>query len=255
MSKILLIDDSVPIREMLKAVLAPESHQILEATDGDMGVTMARESAPDLIILDMNMPKMTGWEVGPILRTHPTTKDIPIIALTADQSTQGREKAYEAGCNFFVTKPVTAERVLNAVTAALGNFKQVEIKPAEADATVSKRVLIVDDDSLMRSLLAGLVDGLGAEVVGEAENGNEAVEAFKRFQPTITFLDINMPVKDGVWALQEIMEIDPRATIVMLSANDDTSIAESCLYAGARNYVKKGDGPEELRASLKAVLG
>jgi len=92
-------------------------------------------------------------------------------------------------------------------------------------------------------------------VVGEAENGEEAVEAYERYQPDVTFLDINMPVKNGVFALREIILQNPIAKVIMLTANDDTSVAESCIYLGARNYIIKGEGPEDLKQNLSAVLG
>jgi two-component system cell cycle response regulator DivK len=119
MARILVVDDNETIRQLLAMVLTQEGHDIIEAEDGDMAVERARAEIPDLIVMDLNMPKMTGWEAGPILRSHPETRDIPIIALTADTSTEGREKAYAAGCDFFVVKPLAADRVLRAVNASL----------------------------------------------------------------------------------------------------------------------------------------
>jgi CheY-like chemotaxis protein len=160
MAKVLIIDDSKPIRETLKAILASENHKIFEAVDGDSGVDMARETTPDLIILDMNMPKMTGWEVAPILRTHPNTRNIPIIALTADQSTQGREKAYEAGCDIFVTKPIDAGRLLLALSAVSENYNANGNRHENKEKQALRRVLVVDNDRVMRSLLTAILKTL-----------------------------------------------------------------------------------------------
>ena len=119
MAKILIIDDSVPIRKLLKELLAIDAHEIVEAVNGDEGVAMSRQTIPDLIILDMNMPKMTGWDVAPLIRSHPKTKRIPILALTADTSTESREKAHDAGCDRYIGKPIDAARLLKAVNALL----------------------------------------------------------------------------------------------------------------------------------------
>ena len=255
MANILVVDDNEPIRQILGSVLSQEGHGVIEAEDGDMAVKVARAEIPDLIIMDMNMPKMTGWEVGPVLRTHPETRDIPIIALTADTSTEGREKAYAAGCDYFVVKPLAADRILRAVNASLRAPSPRAASGDAAEERRPRRILIVDDDEVMRKLIGGMVAALGAEVVGEAENGEDAIQAFGRLRPELTLLDVNMPVKNGVDALQDIIALDAGATVVMLSANDDTSIAESCLYEGARNYIKKGAGPEDLQGGLVAVLG
>ena len=255
MANILVVDDNEPIRQILGSVLSQEGHGVIEAEDGDMAVKVARAEIPDLIIMDMNMPKMTGWEVGPVLRTHPETRDIPIIALTADTSTEGREKAYAAGCDYFVVKPLAADRILRAVNASLRAPSPRAGAGGEAEDRRPRRILIVDDDEVMRKLIGGMVAAMGAEVVGEAGNGEDAIQAFGRLRPELTLLDVNKPTMNGVDALREIIALDAGATVVMLSANDDTSIAESCLYEGARNYIKKGAGPEDLRSGLMAVLG
>ncbi len=119
MAKVLVIDDSDPIRALLRTLLAQLGHEVIEAIDGDSGVEKSRAEKPDLIILDMNLPKMTGWEIAPIIRSHPATQKIPIIALTADSSTEGGEIAHLAGCDRYMTKPIQAELLLTAISEIL----------------------------------------------------------------------------------------------------------------------------------------
>ncbi len=119
MAQILIVDDEEIIREILKAVLETNGHEVLEATDGDTCIDMARASTPDLIILDMNMPKMTGFEVAPLLKTHPRTKKTPILALTADKTTESIEAAYEAGCDHYLAKPILGEKLVQVVSDML----------------------------------------------------------------------------------------------------------------------------------------
>ncbi len=118
----------------------------------------------------------------------------------------------------------------------------------------SCRVLIADDDKLVRGLLSSMLSVLGADVVGEAENGVEAVQAFEKYAPDLTLLDINMPVRDGIGALEDIMARDPNAIVVMLSATSDMEVAERGVNAGARNYVRKGATPDALTIMLKSAL-
>ncbi len=116
------------------------------------------------------------------------------------------------------------------------------------------RVLIADDEPRIRTLMRALLSGFDAEVVAEAENGLEAVQAFEECDPDITFLDIDMPVKDGIEALAEIIEKSPVAAVVMLTAKSDMEVADSCVEAGARGYIRKGATPGALSLLIKAQL-
>jgi len=112
------------------------------------------------------------------------------------------------------------------------------------------RVLICDDDPLMRKLLGKLLAMMGCEIVGEGHDGNEGIQLFKEHKPDLTLMDINMPGKNGVDALNEIIKADSYASVVMLSAMDDTTVAESCLHSGAVGYIKKGTDMGALQAAL-----
>ena len=114
MARILIVDDESLIRDVLRVICETHGHEVVEAENGDQGIDKARSETPNLIILDMNMPNMTGWEVIPLLRSHPDTKAVPVIAMTADASAESREEAHNAGCDRYITKPIDAKR-LNAV--------------------------------------------------------------------------------------------------------------------------------------------
>jgi len=116
------------------------------------------------------------------------------------------------------------------------------------------RVLIIDDNKMMRDALKPMLSTLGARVIAEAESGEEGIQAFKEHKPDATFLDIKMPGKSGVETLKDIIEIDPDAIVVMLTAVTDTDIADSCIKHGARHFVRKGASPAILSIMLKAGL-
>jgi len=123
-----------------------------------------------------------------------------------------------------------------------------------ADDSSQLRVLVVDDEKLMRDAIKVMLQGLEANVVGEADNGKKAIVAFDKHNPDITFLDISMPVKNGVDALREILAKDPSAVVIMLTAHSDISVAESCIHLGARDYISKGVPTDVLMTTLKAQL-
>jgi CheY-like chemotaxis protein len=111
MAKILVVDDDELMRDLICALLESKGHSVVDADNGDTAVNMARTELPDLIILDMNMPGMTGWETIPVIRSHPDTRDIPIVAVTGDSSTGGRDEAHLAGVDRYVTKPIVPDRL------------------------------------------------------------------------------------------------------------------------------------------------
>jgi len=116
------------------------------------------------------------------------------------------------------------------------------------------RVLVVDDDKIVRDYIKSLLTSLGAVVVGEAENGDDAVRAFIEFNPDLTFLDIQMPVKNGKDALEEILDNDSSAHVVMLTSVVDMAIADACIELGALSFIRKQAASNILRIMVKAQL-
>ena len=123
MPRILLVEDNEMNRDMLSRRLARKEYEVLVAVDGKEGVEMAGSEAPDLILMDMSLPVMDGWEATRQLKASPETKAIPIIALTAHAMSGDREKAIEAGCDDYDTKPIELTRLLAKMEALLGEKK------------------------------------------------------------------------------------------------------------------------------------
>jgi CheY-like chemotaxis protein len=119
MAKILLIEDNEMNRDMLARRLERRGYQVVMAVDGDQGVRLAQEHAPDLILMDMSLPVLDGWEATRQLKATPTTQAIPIIALTAHAMSGDREKALDAGCNDYDSKPIEFPRLLGKIEALL----------------------------------------------------------------------------------------------------------------------------------------
>ncbi|MDZ4716965.1 MAG: response regulator [Roseiflexaceae bacterium] len=119
MPKILLVEDNEMNRDMLSRRLERKGYQILIAVDGSQGVAMARSETPDLILMDMSLPVLDGWEATRQLKADPQTKIIPIIALTAHAMASDREQALAAGCDDYDTKPIELPRLLEKIEALL----------------------------------------------------------------------------------------------------------------------------------------
>ncbi|MFP5411542.1 MAG: response regulator [Gammaproteobacteria bacterium] len=120
MTTILLVEDNELNRDMLSRRLARQGYQVLQAVDGGDAIARARDSAPDLILMDLSLPVIDGWEATRRLKADEATRRIPVIALTAHAMAGDREQAMAAGCDDFDTKPVELPRLLEKIAALLG---------------------------------------------------------------------------------------------------------------------------------------
>lgn len=119
MPKILLVEDNEMNRDMLSRRLARNGFDIAIAVDGKQGVEMAMSERPDLILMDMSLPVMDGWEATRCVKENPATRAIPVIALTAHAMAADKDKAVAAGCDDFDTKPVDLPRLLGKIRSLL----------------------------------------------------------------------------------------------------------------------------------------
>jgi CheY-like chemotaxis protein len=115
MQRILLVEDNEMNRDMLARRLARSGFEVLLAVDGQQGVESARRELPDLVLMDMSLPFLDGWAATRLLKADPLTVEIPVIALTAHAMTGDREKALEAGCDEFATKPVDIRALVETI--------------------------------------------------------------------------------------------------------------------------------------------
>lgn len=119
MSKILLVEDNEMNRDMLSRRLIRRGYEVVIALDGESGLSLAESDGPDLILMDMSLPILDGWEATRRLKAAPGTRHIPVIALTAHAMSSDRDKALEAGCDDYDTKPIELARLLEKIEALL----------------------------------------------------------------------------------------------------------------------------------------
>jgi len=119
MATLLLVEDNALNRNMLSRRLEKMGYHVLLAVDGQEGVNMTKTEAPDLVLMDINMPIMDGWEALEILKTDPMTKSIPVIALTAHTLASDRDKAKKIGFNGFAAKPIDFPELINTIESWL----------------------------------------------------------------------------------------------------------------------------------------
>lgn len=125
MPKILVVEDNELSREMLSRRLKRKGFSVIAAEDGEQGYARARSESPDVILMDISLPGINGWEVIEMLKSEPDARDIPLIVLTAHALVTDRARADEVGCDAYFSKPVDFERLLETIGRVL-----TERKPA-----------------------------------------------------------------------------------------------------------------------------
>ena len=125
MTRILIVEDNDLNRDMLSRRLARRGFQIVAAADGAAGVEAAVRETPDLVLMDMSLPVVDGWQATRMIKANPVTSAIPVMALTAHALKEDRERALEAGCDDFETKPVDLDRLLTKIEVLLSAARLV----------------------------------------------------------------------------------------------------------------------------------
>jgi CheY-like chemotaxis protein len=119
MAKILLVEDNEMNRDMLSRRLERKGYQVVMAIDGEEGVSMAQSESPDLILMDLSLPVLDGWAATERIKSNPATQAIPVIALSAHAMSSERDRAFQAKCDDYDTKPVEMPRLLEKIEALL----------------------------------------------------------------------------------------------------------------------------------------
>lgn len=132
MVRILLVEDNEMSRDMLSRRLARRGYEVVTAVDGEQGVAKASAEAPALILMDLGLPVLDGWEAARRLKASPATSAIPILALSAHSMADDREKALAAGCDDFDSKPIELQRLLEKIRTLLERAAQPDRGPTGA---------------------------------------------------------------------------------------------------------------------------
>lgn len=246
---VLVVDDNAFMRSSLAETLAEGGFAVAgEAGDGAEAVAEYQRLRPDVVTMDLVMPEMDGIEaIRRILDIDGYARIVVISAVGTDEKI---EEAVGAGATDFLVKPFPPERAVEIVSGALSEAGRLKWQQQqgtwldETERAVIKRrggatVLVVDDSAAMRSKLTSILKLAGFGTVLEAADGNEAVAAFRDHRPDLITMDLVMPDKDGMEAMAEILDIDPKAIVVVVSSLADDDRVSKALVSGAREFLVK----------------
>jgi two-component system cell cycle response regulator len=274
--RILVVDDEPQNLELLEAMLLPSGYEVSLAGDGEEALAAVHRERPGLILLDLMMPGLSGFEVCSRLKADPETREIPVLFVTALSQAGDKERALAAGGDDFLMKPVQRTELLARVDGllrmrhlnrdldqALASLHELELarraqEPGErpspsAPAPDGATVLVVDDEKLARQLYADILREAGYQTC-EAENGFQALEIVRQEPVDVVLLDIMMPGMSGLEVLDTLGEVIPDSPVIIVTAHPSSENAITALRFGAFDFIVKGFKGEVMLAAISRAL-
>jgi DNA-binding response OmpR family regulator len=280
---VLVVDDEAVNRELLEAILTEAGYQVEQASSGEAALASATSRPPDLILLDLMMPGMSGFELCRRLKAHPSLEGVPVIVVTALGQVQDKEVALTSGADDFVTKPVDAEdlrtrvgamlrvrRIRQDLDRTLAYLHELEASrhaqrqetlsslipaasPGPPPGTPAPPVLLVDDDAHTRNFYREVLAEHGFQVY-TASHGEAALELARCHPVEAVLLDIMMPEMSGLEVLERLRVQEPDLPVIMLTAHANSRNAIAALKLGAFDFIVKGlDHPLVALAVHRAI--
>ena len=249
---ILVIEDNTFNMKLVRTLLQFGEYHVLEASAAEVGIELARERRPDLILMDLQLHGTDGLEAARLIQQDPALKGIPMIALTAFAMKEDAEKSLDAGCVGYITKPINSRTFLDTVKELKSG------KPSAApksDGAHKHRILVVDDDPVNTKLLTSMLQTEKYHVI-TAYNGKGGLEKTYQEHPDLILLDIMMPDIDG-YEVTRRLKNDPKTghiPIMLVTALDGKEDKKRGLESGADEFLNKPINLSELRARVQSLL-
>ncbi len=265
-SKILIVDDEPRNVKLLEAYLKGEHYQLITAFNGEQALAQAKQELPDVILLDVMMPDISGFEVTQKLKEDAATQSIPIILVTALDGTENRVQGLDIGADEFLTKPVNRHELIARMRSLL-KMKHLQdelqnrhaitqkLVKLEKDSVSAETVLLVEDEDYLSQQMELLLyqQGLRVLTAGDIATASQIVD---QQQPDIVILDKVLPDGDGIELLKQ-WKSSPVLTempIIILTVVNDLETKIAALEQGADDYLIKHIENGELIARIKASL-
>lgn len=262
--RILIIEDNPANLDLMAYMLEAMGHETFSAGNGRAGLDAAREGRPDLIICDLQLPILSGYEVAGALKQDPALRDIPLVAVTAFAMVGDRDRILRAGFDGYVPKPIEPETFASQIEAFLAPGSPIAKQPIAtpsvphtyAGKVASHRVLVVDNDPVNLDLAVSLLQASGYEVV-TAQDPDAGLDLARSRTPALIVSDVCMGMASGYDFLQRVKS-DPalrEIPFVFLTSTAASSRERAHgLELGARRYLIRPLEPERLLAEIAACL-
>lgn len=249
--KVLVADDDEDNRRIMELTLARAGYRVVLATNGSEAVAAAEREIPDLILLDLSMPVMTGWDALKKLKSDERLKAIPVLAFTAHAMAGDERRALEAGFDGYLSKPCVPRRAVAAVAAVLAGARLRKASASPAPPVI----LVVDDSETNRLLIAATLRNSGYRIL-QAEDGTSGLDMIGRENPGLVILDLMMPGMDGAEMMRRLTATDgtARPRVLLMTAQNESESEAKARALGADAHLAKPFVPQTLRARVRELL-
>lgn len=256
-SQVLIIEDNASNRELLRYLLSSFGHIPLLADSGELGLDMARQLRPDLIICDIQMPGMDGFDVARHLKQDESTRHIPLVAVTAFAMLGDRERVLAAGFDAYISKPIEPEATMVFLESLLA-ARQTATSITSPHYRPGVRVLVVDDRDINLTLKRSVLEPLGYEV-WTARTMQQALASMRHTRPDLIISDINMGGEHGNgFDFIQIVKSEPLFRsipfIFITSTFHDSQSRSKALQLGAARFIVRPIDPESLLQEIESCL-
>ena len=242
---VLIVDDSKTIRSVVCSQLRRRSIDVTEAIDGLQGLNSIRERHYDLVITDIIMPNMDGYQLCTEIKKNPDTQSTPVIFLSTNERNDQIEKGFEVGAAAYITKKNATKELIPYVYEILNKSKILR----------DKLVLVVDDSKHILNVVQSGLSGAGFKVI-TASDGNEAYAIASKEIPDLILSDINMPAMNGIEFCEKIQNTPnlSRIPLVIMNSGGDRRTMRELLHKGASAFLVKPFNIDQLVITAEKLL-
>ena len=262
-ARVLVVEDNPTNLSLMEYLLRAFEYTVLTATDGVQGIELARREMPDVILMDLQMPKLNGFEAASQLKAHPALKGIPLVAVTAFAMVGDRDRILAQGFDGYIPKPITPETFVDQVQMFIpSNLRSPqppappESPPVAAPASTGRTIMVVDNSPVNLALVKSTLEPFGYEVLA-AGSVREALQIAQERAFDLILSDVHMPGQSG-YDLIRIVKTDDRLRTIPFMFISSTVWGEkerqAGLGLGARRFILRPIEPQALIAEIEACL-
>lgn len=251
MARILVAEDSPDIRALVEMLLRADGHEVFAVSDGRAAVDSARSLRPDLVLMDLSLPLLSGWEATREIRADPAGATVPIVAVTAHAMQGDRERALAAGCDGFIPKPINEESFAARVVDFLKRRHVALQRPARTSGAPG-RILVVDDQAEVAELIRGDLAADGHEVTVATGLAEAAARLGSDAPYDLAVVDVMLGGESGYALTEQIAGRPEYLPVLLITAG--TIDRERGFGAGADDFIGKPIDTAELRARSRSLI-
>jgi two-component system, cell cycle response regulator len=252
---LLVIEDNALNMKLVRSLLTMAGYRVLEADDAEQGIQLASLHRPDLILMDIQLPGMDGLEATRIIKAREELNHIPVVALTSFAMPGDEQKAREASCSGYITKPIDTRKFIETIRGFLSPEAPSALSGSRKEHSGKPRILIVDDDPLNIKLMKAKLPAERYETLS-ASNGQQAIEIADHDLPDLILLDVMMPDMDG-FAVSRSLKNNPNTLeipIILVTALEGLDDKINGLETGADEFLTKPVNTIELLSRINSLL-